>query len=552
MKKLSNLKKQKKGITLIALVITIIVLLILAAVSIATLTGQNGILTKASESKTKTDRAAAKEKVQIEVAGSMGTDLTVDMDLLKDNLKKNLGLTDEDITENDDGSITIPVDGYTFTVSPNGKITDNGEVPKEPEKVEGSSLDWQVNEAGDTIIAYIGSGFDGDTIVIPNCINDIMITTVGNGSCIFSDKQDLINDKKLKISNEIQYIGNNAFIGCSTLIGDLDIPNTVKTIGHGAFMGCTGFNGNLTIPEGVKEIQDSAFFADKFSGKLEIPNTVEIIGNSAFAQCGNFTGDLYLSKSITKLGPSAFANCRGLNGTLTIGMINTNTSDQIAPNYFLGIRFKNLILEDTVRIIGSSTFQSQHFLEPKLVLPNEVEEIGQRAFCDCSFEGNLVIPSSVKKIGLSAFYGNNFTGDLTIPSSVQEIGETAFAYCNNFDGTLTIGCSIIPSSVFSSAKFKKLILEDTVVTIEGNVFTSWTNLKGELIIPNSVTSIGSYAFAGCTGLTGELIIPNSVNSISDYAFSNCTGFTSIKIMNSDAQVDSLAFNGCSVSPTYGN
>ena len=40
-----------KGITLIALVITIIVLLILAGVSIAMLTGQNGILTQARNSK---------------------------------------------------------------------------------------------------------------------------------------------------------------------------------------------------------------------------------------------------------------------------------------------------------------------------------------------------------------------------------------------------------------------------------------------------------------------------------------------------------------------
>ena len=36
--------RRTHGITLIALVITIVVLLILAAVSIATLTGQNGIL----------------------------------------------------------------------------------------------------------------------------------------------------------------------------------------------------------------------------------------------------------------------------------------------------------------------------------------------------------------------------------------------------------------------------------------------------------------------------------------------------------------------------
>ena len=39
-------QKKEKGITLIALVITIIVLLILAGVTVATLTGDNGLLTK--------------------------------------------------------------------------------------------------------------------------------------------------------------------------------------------------------------------------------------------------------------------------------------------------------------------------------------------------------------------------------------------------------------------------------------------------------------------------------------------------------------------------
>ena len=49
----TKLKEREKGITLIALVITIIVLLILAAVSIAMLTGENGILSKASNAKEK-------------------------------------------------------------------------------------------------------------------------------------------------------------------------------------------------------------------------------------------------------------------------------------------------------------------------------------------------------------------------------------------------------------------------------------------------------------------------------------------------------------------
>ena len=55
-------KKNTRGITLIALVITIIVLLILAGVTIAALSGDNGILTKAKEAKEKTEQAQKDEE----------------------------------------------------------------------------------------------------------------------------------------------------------------------------------------------------------------------------------------------------------------------------------------------------------------------------------------------------------------------------------------------------------------------------------------------------------------------------------------------------------
>ena len=68
--KLENKRKVKEnGITLIALVITIIVLLILAAVSIATLTGNNGILTQATNAKTITEISALKEEIDVYVVG---------------------------------------------------------------------------------------------------------------------------------------------------------------------------------------------------------------------------------------------------------------------------------------------------------------------------------------------------------------------------------------------------------------------------------------------------------------------------------------------------
>ena len=53
---------RNKGITLIALVITIIVLLILAGVSIAMLTGENGILKQAQRAKNETEQAQMEEE----------------------------------------------------------------------------------------------------------------------------------------------------------------------------------------------------------------------------------------------------------------------------------------------------------------------------------------------------------------------------------------------------------------------------------------------------------------------------------------------------------
>ena len=67
-------RTKQNGITLIALVITIIVLLILAGVTIATLTGDNGILTKAGDAKTSTEIGDEKEKVELSAVGALAKD----------------------------------------------------------------------------------------------------------------------------------------------------------------------------------------------------------------------------------------------------------------------------------------------------------------------------------------------------------------------------------------------------------------------------------------------------------------------------------------------
>ena len=120
-----NIVKKQTGITLIALVITIIVLLILAGVSIATLTGNNGILKQANTAKENNKVATAKERVQLEAAGSFDNTGVFSKTIFKDNLKKNLGLTDSDIVDNADGTITVKIDGYEIKVDgTTGKVSD--------------------------------------------------------------------------------------------------------------------------------------------------------------------------------------------------------------------------------------------------------------------------------------------------------------------------------------------------------------------------------------------------------------------------------------------
>ena len=114
--------KESKGITLIALVITIIVLLILAGVTIATLTGDNGILGKANDAKTQTEQAKEDENLKIAIAGSYGTDGKLNLKDLKDNLT-NQGI---DYDKNNTGfPLEVKVNGEKKKIDANGNIIES-------------------------------------------------------------------------------------------------------------------------------------------------------------------------------------------------------------------------------------------------------------------------------------------------------------------------------------------------------------------------------------------------------------------------------------------
>ena len=119
-----NLKERvngKNGITLIALVITIIVLLILAGVTIATLTGDNGILTKAQNAKEKNAQKTVEEQINLAVQASrINEGLVIDKDILEQELTNNgIEITK---SENDELPWTVKKDGYVYTISENGEV----------------------------------------------------------------------------------------------------------------------------------------------------------------------------------------------------------------------------------------------------------------------------------------------------------------------------------------------------------------------------------------------------------------------------------------------
>ena len=166
--------RREKGITLIALVVTIIVLLILAGVSISMLTGQNGILTRAGEAKTKTEEGQAKEKIE--------------MILLEYQTEKALGKTLEEflnkklekgeisgITQNEDGTYEVEINGYVATIDEEGNIV--GEIGKagprpEVEEVKvvansdgtGENLGAKSQEDGNTLYITFKATIEGGTI----------------------------------------------------------------------------------------------------------------------------------------------------------------------------------------------------------------------------------------------------------------------------------------------------------------------------------------------------------------------------------------------------
>ena len=267
-KAIINPKEAQKGITLIALVITIIVLLILAGVSIAMLTGQNGILTQAQNAKTTNESKSAEEKVKLAVMGARADDGTLTVGKLRTELA-NYGGT----VEGDTFPVTAKVDGKSFTVDANGNVTVSGSStePNPPAPTENGTLGTVTgSETKNTTV----KDSLGNQVVVPagfkvvnkdaNVTDGIVVEDVSHSATAGSQfvwipvgevvKDSAGNKETIKLS---RYTFADDSVGTPTDKGPAEIENSFTSSYKHTEVN-TSTNGNTTAKENI-ESEESGF-----------------------------------------------------------------------------------------------------------------------------------------------------------------------------------------------------------------------------------------------------------------------------------------------------
>ena len=115
-------KKKQNGITLIALVITIVVLLILAGVSIMTLTGDNGLLTRTTTAKQKTEEAGVIENIRLAYQSAKIGEYAENGKTFNQLFLEDLQKTYSGASLNASGN-EVTIDGVIYEIDSNGNAS---------------------------------------------------------------------------------------------------------------------------------------------------------------------------------------------------------------------------------------------------------------------------------------------------------------------------------------------------------------------------------------------------------------------------------------------
>ena len=318
------MKKQERGITLIALVVTIVVLLILAAVSISMLGGENGIITQAQNAKLESRAGEVEEKVNLwksEKISSKYTNATVKTeDELLEEMKTDKILFEEEI-DRENKLITIGTREISYKLDENGEI---GDIPLEPDTgKEELILEYTVG-AGDIIelpydLTYYDINDEGKTATFNFQVDwgDGTIVTGINNSNIETEEKSKhqytnVGTYEVKIKGKYEALCNGYW--------DVNNYETIYRLGYDKLTkvkqwGTTGLKnvilkGSTILSEIVTPTEGS--FKELTAVSFAYSTNLKNIPNNLFANCTNvqsfescFNGCINLKT----IGEYALANC---------------------------------------------------------------------------------------------------------------------------------------------------------------------------------------------------------------------------------------------------
>lgn len=264
------------------------------------------------------------------------------------------------------------------------------------EKISKIELPDSVTELGE----YAFNHCSGVTSVrLSNNLTEIKATALsdlGTTSITLPDSLLYIRGKAFSLSNG------------SGLKGDLTIPDNVQSIGEDAFVNNHGLTGNLTIGKSVKEIGRGAFSSCNFTGKLSVPGSVTKIGEKAFMS-NKFTS-IQIANGVTSIGEYAFSGCTSVHSIDLSSIAQATYGD----NAFASMSTKliyvdNLTQKSTVEstqgftssvfaITNGGTFaENATFEEGKLATPEKAGYTFKGWYENAEFDGNAVTTAETGK-----------------------------------------------------------------------------------------------------------------------------------------------------------
>lgn len=179
----------------------------------------------------------------------------------------------------------------------------------------------------------------------------------------------------------------------------------------------------------------------------------------------------------------------------------------------------------------------------KVILPNDVNEVGDRAFRLCKNLKEINLPDGITKIGVGAFVDCEELQLTRLPAALATISDWAFQRALKLElTTLPWGVNVIGRSAFDLTKvsFKDI---PAGVTIIGTSAFRGSNIS-EITFPSLIEQIGSTAFRDCASLS-TLIFKGYTPPAVDVSEANHT-FYGLDLSNISVQVPSAeaveAFN----------